>query len=142
MTAVEVDTVRAAAEVLAYARAHEQVAGFLAAHPDLAENATVYAQYTMICTPVRGDAAAFIADAARRARELGAPVEEFTSEKWAGIRVHFGPVYVQVYAPASELDAPEGAFLAEHVDAPAIPVRQGPQIGPEAEELYRKEKST
>ncbi|KAB8186954.1 hypothetical protein FH608_046550 [Nonomuraea phyllanthi] len=49
-------------------------------------------------------------------------------------------VHVLERGPASELDAREGAFLAEHAETPTV--GGGPDIGGEAEDLYRTEKGT
>ncbi|MFI6496825.1 hypothetical protein [Nonomuraea typhae] len=89
---------------LEYARAFDQVAAFLAANPDLAERAMVHlAEYTHICVGSEDDPAAVIVDAARRGCEAGASVEEYANDKYGGVKIHFGPLYVDVFADASRV---------------------------------------
>ncbi|MER6942547.1 hypothetical protein ABT294_00865 [Nonomuraea sp. NPDC000554] len=100
----DVEQPESVTEALEYARAYEQVAAFLAANPDLAKHANVHiARYTLVAVPTDRDAVAFIVDAARRGREHGAPVEEWADGKHGGVKIHFGPLYVNVYAGADRV---------------------------------------
>ncbi|MFI7125910.1 hypothetical protein ACIBQ1_09465 [Nonomuraea sp. NPDC050153] len=91
-------------DALEYASAYEQVAAFLAANPDLAEQATVHlARYTHIVPPADADPVAFIVDAAKKGREFGATIEEWADGKHGGVKIHLGPLYVSVYTTADRV---------------------------------------
>lgn len=96
-------TPKSVTDALEYARAYQQLATFLAANPDLAAAAYVYlAPYTNIATTT-GDAVAYIVEAARRGREFGVPVEEWSDGKHGGVKICFGPLYIKVYAEVSRV---------------------------------------
>lgn len=100
----EVAQPKSIADALEYSRAFEQVASFLAANPDLARCADVHlAPYTNIYVSPAVDAVAFILDAARKAREFGAQVEEWVDGRLGGVKIFFGPVYIKVYAEADRV---------------------------------------
>ena len=95
---------KAVVQALEYAHAYEQVAAFLAANPELGERANIYpALYTNIVPPYDADPVAFIVDAARRGREYGVPVEEWSDGKHGGVKIRFGPLHVKVYASAEKV---------------------------------------
>ena len=100
----DVEQPKSVRDALEYASAYGQVASFLAANPDLAERAHVHLQrYTHIAAPVSEDAVAFLVDVARRGQEFGAPVEEYADAKLGGVKVLFGPLYVDAYADAARV---------------------------------------
>lgn len=101
---LETEQSKSIRDALELAHAFGDVAGFLSANPDLAKKATVhFAPYTLISATSAEDPIAYILDAARRGREYGARVEEYAEAEWGGVRIYFGPLHVQVYAPSSQV---------------------------------------
>ncbi|MEV7013479.1 hypothetical protein [Streptosporangium sp. NPDC051022] len=100
MTAAE--PIKSVVEALEYAQAFQDIAAFLTANPRLAERATVRPNYVMIYVTalLKDDPVGFIMDAARLGLAAGARVEEYANQKFGGVHLHFGPVYVQVYTEA------------------------------------------
>lgn len=75
-----------------------RMAAFLKDNPDIAKSAHVHEHAVLRPCELLGDPLGFIVDAASRAQAAGARVEEYSNGGHGGIRVYFGPVYLQVYA--------------------------------------------
>jgi hypothetical protein len=91
-------------EALEYAHAFGQVAAFLAANPDLAKRAHYYhGTGFLACVNSDKDPAGTIGNAARRGREAGAQVEEEADGRYGGVKLHFGPIPLKVYADAGRV---------------------------------------
>lgn len=90
-------------DVLEYANAYQQMAAFFEANPDLAAQARNDGRGNfLICVVWTKDPLGEIKAAIRRANEAGVPVTEYVSEKYGGVQLNFGPVWIQVYASAEQ----------------------------------------
>lgn len=100
----ETEQPKSVTEALEYARAYEQVAAFLTANPDLAERANDDGRGRfLVSVGYTRDPVAEILSAAQRGREAGVQVTEHVSEKFGGVKLHFGPVWLQVYASVDKV---------------------------------------
>ncbi|MEV7008237.1 hypothetical protein [Streptosporangium sp. NPDC051022] len=94
------EPIKSVVKALEYAQAFQDIAAFLAANPVLAKRASVHPERVLVSVTTADDPGAFIVEAARCGQAAGARVEEYATAEYGGIKIHFGPVCVQVYAKA------------------------------------------
>lgn len=102
-----------------WARGWDAVAAFLTAHPDIAESvgtAVPSGEWALGCVSGHDDPASFIASAAQACVDAGGRVEQYRSVRFGGVRLWFGPVYVQVYADLDQVFTRRVVGMVEQVE--------------------------
>lgn len=85
-----------------YAAGWARLTEFLAANPDITSGANTYSYSVLVYLSPGDDVLPRMADYTRRAKAAGARVEKQYGE-YGKVLLHFGPIYLQVYASREDV---------------------------------------
>ncbi|MGP3914380.1 hypothetical protein [Nonomuraea sp. 10N515B] len=94
---------RAIADIQARAEGLSDIAHFLRSNPDLPGYATVNIFGVLVPLSTHPDPRAAVSAWMLRAIDAGALAEAFSDGSSAGVRLYFGPMYLQAYANAKQM---------------------------------------